>query len=304
MPNEFKRPRVSVIIPIYNARDHIRNTLQNLFKQTFQDFEVIIVNDGSIDNSVEIVKSFDDPRIVLIEQTNSGVSVARNTAIMQAKGEFVAFLDADDLWHISKLETQVQHLSSHPEIDFCYTDRDLFEEVECLNLTSGVNTDIIELEQLFPALLKHNHIHCSSVMVRRSIFAKIGLFDVMLDASEDSDLWIRAAKSNTVLRVASVLSFYRRHDTNTINSIKFRRNRVFAELLFYARWLRNPAGRVILADNIKGNSHALAYEEESLQNHGQAMRYFCLAFFFGKRDLRTFSKIILLWFKSKLTSTQ
>jgi hypothetical protein len=75
-------------------------------------------------------------------------------------------------------------------------------------------------------------------------------------------------------------------------------------LLFYARWIRNPAGRVILADNIKGNSHALAYEEESLQNHCQALRYFCLAFFFGKRDLRTFIKIISLWFKTKLTSTQ
>jgi glycosyltransferase involved in cell wall biosynthesis len=300
----LKSPKVSVIIPMFNAQNFILETLKNLFLQTFNDFEVVIINDGSIDNSFSLVKQVDDPRIVLIDQKNSGVSVARNTAIMRARGEFVAFLDADDLWHTAKLETQVKQLERHTDIDFCYTDRDLFDDVEGLNLSIEIDSDSIEKQQLFPLLLKHNHIHCSSVMVRRSIFAKIGLFDVMLAASEDSDLWIRAAKSNTVLRIASVLSFYRRHDTNTINSIKFRRNRVFAELLFYARWIRNPAGRVILADNIKGNSHALAYEEESLQNHGQAMRYFCLAFFFGKRDIRTFIKIILLWFKSKLTSTQ
>lgn len=289
---------------MFNAQNFILETLKNLFLQTFNDFEVVIINDGSTDNSFSLVKQVDDPRIVLIEQKNSGVSVARNTAIMHARGEFVAFLDADDLWHTAKLDIQVKQLEHHPDIDFCYTDRDLFDDIEDLNLSVEVDSDSIEKQQLFPLLLKHNHIHCSSVMVRRTIFAKIGLFDVMLAASEDSDLWIRAAKSNTVLRIASVLSFYRRHDTNTINSIKFRRNRVFAELLFYARWIRNPAGRVILADNIKGNSHALAYEEESLQNHCQALRYFCLAFFFGKRDLRTFIKIISLWFKTKLTSTQ
>ncbi|MFQ3189793.1 MAG: glycosyltransferase involved in cell wall biosynthesis [Paraglaciecola sp.] len=300
----LKCPKVSVIIPMFNAQNFILETLKNLFLQTFNDFEVVIINDGSTDNSFSLVKQVDDPRIVLIEQKNSGVSVARNTAIMHARGEFVAFLDADDLWHTAKLDIQVKQLEHHPDIDFCYTDRDLFDDIEDLNLSVEVDSDSIEKQQLFPLLLKHNHIHCSSVMVRRTIFAKIGLFDVMLAASEDSDLWIRAAKSNTVLRIASVLSFYRRHDTNTINSIKFRRNRVFAELLFYARWIRNPAGRVILADNIKGNSHALAYEEESLQNHCQALRYFCLAFFFGKRDLRTFIKIISLWFKTKLTSTQ
>ena len=294
---------VSVIIPLYNGEEHILETLRAVLAQSYQNVEIMIVNDGSTDNSVAIVKQFDDSRIVLIEQKNSGVSVARNTAIMHARGEFVAFLDADDLWHTAKLETQVKQLEHHSDIDFCYTDRDLFDDVEGLNLSIEIDADSIEKQHLFPLLLKHNHIHCSSVMVRRSIFAKIGLFDVMLDASEDSDLWIRAAKSNTVLRIASVLSFYRRHDTNTINSIKFRRNRVFAELLFYARWIRNPASRVILADNIKGNSHALAYEEESLQNHSQAMRYFCLAFFFGKRDLRIFIKIIWLWFKTKLTST-
>jgi len=300
-PHTSADPRVSVVIPMYNAQSFIAMTLDNLFQQAFSDFEVIIVSDGSTDNSVDIVKQFDDQRIVLIEQKNSGVSVARNTAIMHAKGEFVAFLDADDLWHPAKLAEQVEQFEHHPDIDFCYTDRDLFDDIVSLNLNNNINSFTIEKQQLFPLLLKHNHIHCSSVMVRRTIFAKIGLFDVMLDASEDSDLWIRAAKSNTVLRIAVVLSFYRRHDTNTINSINFRRNRVFAELLFYARWIRNPAGRTILADNIKGNSHALAYEEETLQHHDQALRYFCLAFFFGKRNLRIIVKIILLWFKAKLS---
>jgi glycosyltransferase involved in cell wall biosynthesis len=288
---------------MYNAESFIAMTLDNLFEQSFSDFEVIIVNDGSTDSSADIVKQYDDKRIVLITQKNSGVSVARNEAIMHSKGEFVAFLDADDLWHPSKLSAQVEQFESNNEIDFCYTDRDLFDDINSLDFESNTISYITEKQQLFPQLLKHNHIHCSSVMVRRSIFAKVGLFDVMLDASEDSDLWIKAAKINKVLRIATVLSFYRRHDTNTINSIKFRRNRVFAELLFYVRWIKEPAGRDMLSQNIKGNSHALAYEEEALQNNEQALRYFFLAFVFGERNIRILIKIMLLWFK-RLTSRQ
>ena len=89
---------ISVVIPLYNKEEQIADTLQSIFAQTFQDFEIVIVDDGSTDNSVEEVEKFDDSRIRLIHQTNAGVSAARNRGIEEARGELIAFLDADDEW--------------------------------------------------------------------------------------------------------------------------------------------------------------------------------------------------------------
>jgi len=91
----------SVVIPLYNKERSVKNTIESVLNQTFQDFEVIVVNDGSTDNSLEVVKSFNDERIRIINQKNSGVSSARNRGIKEAKYEWIAFLDADDLWEIT-----------------------------------------------------------------------------------------------------------------------------------------------------------------------------------------------------------
>lgn len=287
-------PKVSIVIPLFNGAEYISTTLENVLSQTFTDYEVLVVDDGSEDDSGEKVAAFNDPRIKLIRQDNAGVSAARNAAIMESSAEYVAFIDSDDLWHIEKLGLQVDVLDSNTALDFCYSDRDLFYD-NALPQTDAPILDVpVITEKLFPQLLKHNHIHCSSVMVRRSLFAKIGLFDVTLAASEDSDLWIKAANLNSFCRVNVCLSFYRRHKTNTINSINFRRNRVHAELMFFVRWLPHQEARKIVAENIMGNSHALAYEEEALGNHQRAIWYFLLAFTLGKRQLKLLVKALLL----------
>lgn len=106
---------ISVVIPLYNKEKQIAKTLQTVLNQTYQDFEIVIVNDGSTDGSVDEVKKFLNPRIRLINQKNGGVSAARNRGIEEAKGEYIAFLDADDLWDIDHLEVLYQLILAYPK---------------------------------------------------------------------------------------------------------------------------------------------------------------------------------------------
>ncbi|WP_414828110.1 glycosyltransferase family 2 protein [Alteromonas sp. H39] len=294
-------PTVSVIIPVFNAGKFIRSTLESVFSQTYTDFEVVIVNDGSTDDSESVIRSFNDNRIVYIAQENGGVSAARNNGIFHAQGKYVAFLDADDLWHPEKLRLQVAALEENPDVHLCYCDREVFGSDS--DVTTNTSVDLPEIENtqesLFLQLLKHNHIQCSSVIVRKSLLSRAGIFDSNLAASEDSDLWIRASRHTDFIHITHPLSFYRHHDSNTIHTVEFRRNRLFAEMMFFARWIKDKSARDILAGRIRGSSHSLAYEEQERSNFKNAFRLWLLSFILGKRGVKAFFKILVLWYKSK-----
>jgi glycosyltransferase involved in cell wall biosynthesis len=117
-------PKISVIIPLYNAEQYIARTLYSVLNQTYPDFEVIIVDDGSIDLGIEICQSFNDSRIKIIRQGNRGLPGARNTGIRHAQGDYIALLDSDDLWSPHKLDRHVAHLEQEPTvgISFCYSE--------------------------------------------------------------------------------------------------------------------------------------------------------------------------------------
>jgi glycosyltransferase involved in cell wall biosynthesis len=114
-------PKVSVVIPAYNAMTYLPETVASVLQQTFSDFELIIVNDGSSDNVMAWASGLEDPRAKLISQENGGVSKARNTGIAQAQGQYIAFLDADDLWEPTKLKKQVHCLETNPSVGLVYT---------------------------------------------------------------------------------------------------------------------------------------------------------------------------------------
>ena len=111
---------ISVVITLYNKEKHIRNTLKGVLGQSFQDFEIVVVDDGSTDNSVSEVQRFKDPRIRIISQTNAGVSAARNRGILESKGEFIALLDGDDEWKPDYLATQYALAENTPNAMFCH----------------------------------------------------------------------------------------------------------------------------------------------------------------------------------------
>ncbi len=208
-------PKVSVVLPSYNSMTYLPETLESVLRQTFTDFEVLIINDGSSDNIVQWASGLVDPRVRLISQQNQGVSVARNTGIAQAQGEYIAFLDADDLWEPTKLEKQVPCLKDNPEIGLVHTWMAVIDQQG--KPTGRVMTSNAEGE-VWQQLVEQNTVACSSVIVRRSCFETVGVFlprnECPVDV-EDWEMWIRVASRYPFAMVKEPLMLYRQHPNNT-----------------------------------------------------------------------------------------
>lgn len=186
-------PSVSVIIPTYNRCDFVREAMASVLAQTFQDFELIVVDDGSTDGTADVVREF--PRIRYLSQENRGVSAARNVGVALSRGELIAFLDSDDLWQPQKLATQVAFFAMRPDAHICQT-----EEVW---LRNGVRVNPRNKHRkpsgdIFAASLHLCLVSPSAVMMRRELFDHMGGFDEELPACEDYDLWLRISAHNPV----------------------------------------------------------------------------------------------------------
>jgi len=188
-----KSPEVSVIIPVYNQAKFIDKAIESVLKQSYQDFEIVVVNDGSTDNSESTVKGFIDFRIRYIcHSDNRGISAARNTGIRASRGKYITLLDADDEFLPEKLDMQVELLRSEPS--------DV--GVVCAwSFNIDKNGDYISKRYLprkggyiFEDLLSANYMSVPALLIRRECFEKVGLFDNLLNGQEDWDMWIRIAK--------------------------------------------------------------------------------------------------------------
>ena len=207
-------PKVSVLIPAYNAMDFLPDTVSSALAQTYQDFELIIINDGSTDNITAWANSLSDPRVRLISQENTGLSGARNTGLACAKGEYIAFLDADDLWLPTKLEKQVRQLDNNPAVGLVYSWVSLIDET---GVEQGKQRKNYVRGNVWVDLTIHNIIECGSVaLVRRTCFDKVGTFDATLpfSCSEDWDMWLRIAAHYDFELIEEPLILYRCHSNN------------------------------------------------------------------------------------------
>ncbi|MHC5768216.1 MAG: glycosyltransferase family 2 protein [Nostoc sp.] len=206
-------PKVSIVIPAYNSLKFLPETMESVFKQTFKDFEVLVVNDGSSDDTEHWVSQIADPRFKLITQENQGLSGARNTGIAHASGEYIAFLDADDLWEPTKLEKQVLCLEENSEIGLVYTWVALIDENG--NFTGRVFKNYAE-NDVWHKLIEHNIVESGSVaMVRRQCFDTCGVFDRNLRSFvEDWDMWLRIASRYPFKVMKEPLVYYRQHSTS------------------------------------------------------------------------------------------
>lgn len=212
LSNNGKGCAVSVIIPAYNAAAYIAETLESVFAQTYRDFEIIVVNDGSPDTAAleAALQPFAD-RLTYLKQQNCGVSAARNAGICAAHGRYVAFLDSDDLWEPSFLETQLAMLERDPSLDMVYADGLIFGDtrdngrtfMELFPSKGEVTFESLVLRRCTPLT--------STVVVRRDAVFEVGAFDETQRTSEDHDLWLRLAVSGKRLAYQQqVLSRYRR----------------------------------------------------------------------------------------------
>ncbi|MBE8966026.1 glycosyltransferase family 2 protein [Nostocales cyanobacterium LEGE 12452] len=206
-------PKVSVLIPAYNAMNYLPETMENVLSQTFTDFEVIVVNDGSLDETEQWVSQIKDPRVRLINQENQGLAGARNTGIAYAKGEYITFLDADDLWEPTKLEKQLRVLEENLEVALVYTWVAFVDEMG--KPTGRVFKNQVEGD-VWKKLTEHNIVECGSVaIVRRSCFEDIGLFDRNLGSYlEDWDMWLRIASRYPFKVVKEPLVYYRQSSSS------------------------------------------------------------------------------------------
>jgi len=185
---------VSVIIPTYNRGWIIRAAIDSVLAQTYRDFELIVVDDGSTDETAKILQSY-GPEVKVIRQANAGVSAARNAGIRSAEGALIAFLDSDDRWLPEKLRVQVDFFAFRPEAVICQT-----EEIWIRN-GKRVNPKKVHKKpsgHIFKASLALCLVSPSAVMLRRELFDEVGGFDQTLPACEDYDLWLRISSRHPV----------------------------------------------------------------------------------------------------------
>jgi len=189
-PKSNTMPKVSVIIPSYNRLPMLKEAVDSVLAQDFEDLELIVVDDGSTDGTAEEMKEYGG-RVKLIEHTeNRGVSAARNRGILHAKGKYIAFLDSDDLWVKGKLKIEVAFLDDNPHYPLCYTDEIWIRKGKRVNpmLKHAKYSGWI-----FEKCLSLCIISPSSVMMRKTLFSKVGLFDEALPVCEDYDFWLRVS---------------------------------------------------------------------------------------------------------------
>ncbi len=185
-------PLVSVVMPAYNVAWCVGRAVDSVLAQDYRRRELIVVNDGSTDATRGLLDAYGDA-LTLIDQDNRGMSAARNAGIRRARGEYVAFLDADDRWLPQKLSRQVELMESRPELGFCSTAaRVENDEGRLLNLwrCPGGSTDMLTTLFAENASIAGG---CSAVIARRALFDRVGLFDERLGGFEDPDLWLRLA---------------------------------------------------------------------------------------------------------------
>ncbi|HOC92437.1 MAG TPA: glycosyltransferase [bacterium] len=207
-------PMFSVVIPCFNSEKTISEAVDSVLKQTEADFELIVVDDGSSDGTSRIVSSINDNRIRLIRQENKGASAARNAGIALAKGVFVAFLDHDDLWFPSFLESAADFFRNDPEADMVVADQfwqtrpgemdKTFYECAKFDASAG--------EMFFMDLIKRNVISTSACVVRKETLLRCGCFNESLKVAEDYLLWLTiAARRNKILVLKEPMGVSRRH---------------------------------------------------------------------------------------------
>lgn len=182
-------PLVTVVTPAYNAGPYIKDTIESVLRQTYRNFELFIVDDGSTDNTADVIRTFSDPRIKYVYQKNSGQSAARNAAIAAARGTYIALLDADDLFYPEKLARQVAYMEAYPDCDFCYckiyhfmSEAPSVRYYLAMEHPSGY---------LFDRLLVTNFINPLSVMVRKTVFEKHGAFEPKFPWADEQFLWLK-----------------------------------------------------------------------------------------------------------------
>lgn len=252
-------PRVSIIIPTYNYQQFVEQAIISVIKQTYRDFEIIVIDDGSTDQTRARLQPYvDRGEILYYFQNNMGLPGARNTGIKQSHGTLIAFLDADDLWTPDKLSLQVALFDQHPEVGFVFGNTRKFFDSSATRATA--------FEDIPPAngwvasqLLERSFLPMPTVMIRREAFDTVGVFNENLDSCEDLDMWLRLSVAYPCAYTDRVVAWYRLHSlsmSSNVYKIAERRLQVLTKFIDGHRPYIEAHGRTSLISDVLG----LAYE--------------------------------------------
>lgn len=221
MKNQPIQPVFSVVIPVYNVERYIKECIESVLNQTYKNFEIVIVDDGSQDNSIRIARQYLDSRIRIVSQPNRGLAAARNTGINASRGMFIALLDSDDFWHPKKLQEHFHHFSNDRTIGVSYS-ASLFvdEDSYLLGIGQFPKTNNVKAEDIF---CRNPIGNGSAPVIRKSLLQKVGkqvetedgirmhYFDETMRQSEDVEFWLRIALTTEFrfVGVARPLTYYR-----------------------------------------------------------------------------------------------
>lgn len=248
----YSPPQVSVVIPSYNSESYIRETLDSILAQTFKDFEILVVDDGSTDSTRDIVAAYGGP-VRLIAQHNAGVCAARNRGIQQARGQFICLVDHDDYWFPHKLARQMKMLREHPDVGVVFSWFHYWEQNSDGRFPEPASIDLSQypdgVSEEYSGWIYHQFLldcwmQTSTATFRREVFERCGAFDESLPFGEDWDLWIRISREYKFLMLERPDTLYRQHaqqGNRVVRPIDYR-TRLLSNSV--AKWgLHSPDGR-------------------------------------------------------------
>ena len=202
-------PRFSIIIPVFNKEKFVAKTIKSVLSQTFSDFEIIVINDGSTDKSEAEILAIADERILYFSKKNEGVAVARNLGIAKASADYICFLDADDFWFPNFIETMNQYIQKLPneKVFACAIEIETNKKTFPAQYSINKKGDF-EIVNFFEASQKEAVLWTSAVCIHKEVFKKTNVFDEQLTISEDTDLWIRIGLNYPVVFIWQILARY------------------------------------------------------------------------------------------------
>lgn len=225
-----KKPLVSIVLPVFNAQTHASEAIKSILRQTYSNFELIIIEDASTDKTRKVVREYTDTRVRFLANTDHlGVTKSLNRGLEATKGEYIARMDADDIALPTRLETQVKFLENHPEIGVVGTGVEL---IDAKGKRIGIKGFDQTHAQLKNTLLRRNPLIHPTVMFRRILIEDYGGYDEVLDGAEDYDLWLRLAKHTYIVNLPDLLLKYRIHQESVSYEYSDRLDTAFIK----ARW--------------------------------------------------------------------
>lgn len=219
-------PLVSVIMPCYNNQEFVVASVQSVLSQDYPNIEVIVVDDGSTDLSLEKLAQFGD-KITIISQANQGPAAARNTGMLAAKGEYIAFNDSDDLWLPGKLKAQISYMQKQPEIGLCFTDWRVWNGLTPIEeVIKQSHKDKIRVEVdpnqtgwLYIKLLEDSLVHTTTAIIKAEIIKTVGVFNTDYRVGEDYDYWLRISRQYQMAKLTNIYSLYRDNPTSITKKV-------------------------------------------------------------------------------------